>query len=913
MSAVLASTERAAVWGAPSPGPVAERGAAVALATGKVVTLLELARVSECNAEVSLDAASLEALKGPGVAAAGAQLASLSGGGGGGRVRGSQSVAVCRAGLFARLVSLVSGRAGVRAEVLELIAEMLNTRVVPLFSSDRAAGRELVEVITGQRVGGADSDVLVSTPSGDLEASEAFAIYQLEPIALTQAEINTLSQGSFLATGACCLVGAGGANLVKALDGVAALACEGLGAPLEAYEAERFETGRPHRGQMLSAGNLRLLLEASKRCNSPASAKDAATRAVLDAIPQVHGPVLEAAAAAAKGLELELNSSDLAPLAAGQPGLDATQPLLAVRSLLAALSSAASASARRAAALCASGAAPGAELPPALRAVLLAGSSAVASVGDDEAPAAAATALRLLGAALAFELSTALAVLTPPSSSSQTDKDQDQEQGKEKEKEQGKGKAGGVEKPATDDPNWTPEQRARAEAKRKAKEDKAAQKAAEKAARKGAGGAAVLIGTGTTELLAFARASSAPASWLLHPFNFSEQSFPAFASALLERLSAGGKRRPKIPKGTRDYLPEQMRIREQVFSTIRRVFKRHGGVELDTPVFELKEVLTGKYGEDSKLIYDLADQGGELLSLRYDLTVPFARFLAMNSVGNIKRFHMAKVYRRDQPQLNRGRYREFYQCDFDVAGSYSSMVPDAEVITVAKEILTELPVGNFVIKLNHRRLLDAVFDICGVPADKFRPICSAVDKLDKAPWAEVRAEMVNEKGLPEAAADRIGSFVCHSGAPMALWEKLTNERAFGEHAGANAAMSELKTLFSYLAAMGSLPRVSFDLSLARGLDYYTGVIYEVVIVDGATQTQVGSIAAGGRYDNLVGMFSPSGAQTPCVGVSIGIERVFTIMEKKAEELKLNQAPVIQVSAPPAAPPPLPSPPCVLLL
>ena len=167
---------------------------------------------------------------------------------------------------------------------------------------------------------------------------------------------------------------------------------------------------------------------------------------------------------------------------------------------------------------------------------------------------------------------------------------------------------------------------------------------------------------------------------IVAPFDVSEESFSAFCVKLLEQLSSGGeKRRPKIPKGTRDFAPEQMRIREQVFAAIRRIFKRHGGVEIDTPVFELKEVLTGKYGEDSKLIYDLADQGGELLSLRYDLTVPFARFLAMNSVGNIKRYHIAKVYRRDQPQLNRGRYREFYQCDFDIAGSYSPMVPDAEV------------------------------------------------------------------------------------------------------------------------------------------------------------------------------------------------------------------------------------------
>ena len=381
---------------------------------------------------------------------------------------------------------------------------------------------------------------------------------------------------------------------------------------------------------------------------------------------------------------------------------------------------------------------------------------------------------------------------------------------------------------------------------------------------------------------------------LLNPYNYEEDSLFTHCAKVLEQLNSSGvKRKPKIPKGTRDYTPEQMRIREQAFLVIRRIFKRHGGVEIDTPVFELKEILTGKYGEDSKLIYDLADQGGELLSLRYDLTVPFARFLAMNSVGNIKRYHIAKVYRRDQPQLARGRYREFYQCDFDIAGSYSPMVPDAEIISVAAEILSELPVGPFLIKLNHRKILDAIFDICGVPMEKFRPICSAVDKLDKLPWSEVNAEMVNEKGLTDEVADRIGTFVLNTGKPHELWNELTEKKIFGEHVEANKAMAELKLLFSYLEAMGSLSCVSFDLSLARGLDYYTGVIYEAVLVDGTSQ--VGSIAAGGRYDNLVGMFSAAGVQTPCAGVSIGVERVFTIMEKKAEALKVMQSSNIQVS------------------
>ncbi|NXP56768.1 SYHC protein, partial [Heliornis fulica] len=197
----------------------------------------------------------------------------------------------------------------------------------------------------------------------------------------------------------------------------------------------------------------------------------------------------------------------------------------------------------------------------------------------------------------------------------------------------------------------------------------------------------------------------------------------------------------KTPKGTRDYNPKQMAIRERVFNAIITCFKRHGAEVIDTPVFELKETLTGKYGEDSKLIYDLKDQGGELLSLRYDLTVPFARYLAMNKITNIKRYHIAKVYRRDNPAMTRGRYREFYQCDFDIAGQFDPMIPDAECLKVVHEILSDLQLGDFLIKVNDRRILDGMFAVCGVPDSRFRTICSSVDKLDKVlePWAAAAA------------------------------------------------------------------------------------------------------------------------------------------------------------------------------
>ncbi|CAE6534423.1 unnamed protein product [Rhizoctonia solani] len=388
----------------------------------------------------------------------------------------------------------------------------------------------------------------------------------------------------------------------------------------------------------------------------------------------------------------------------------------------------------------------------------------------------------------------------------------------------------------------------------------------------------------------------------------------------------------KTPKGTRDWSPLEMSIREHIFSTLQRVFKAHGGVTIDTPVFELREILTGKYGEDSKLIYDLQDQGGELCSLRYDLTVPFARFLAMNGTTypTIKRYHIAKVYRRDAPAMTKGRMREFYQCDFDIAGLYDPMVPDAEILCILSEALTALDITDFTIKINHRKILDGIFGLCGVPTDKTRSISSAVDKLDKLPWADVKKEMVEEKGLPEEVADKIGEYVKLKGGPELL-SKL-RESSLASNESAKAGMDDMELLFKYLDVFGITHQMSFDLSLARGLDYYTGLIYEAVVEGSAppaasnttalpttkpppkpkksakpktedddeeideSQVGVGSIAAGGRYDDLVGMFATAaagkggkGSQIPCVGVSVGVERVFSILMQREKERGKSKA------------------------
>lgn len=347
---------------------------------------------------------------------------------------------------------------------------------------------------------------------------------------------------------------------------------------------------------------------------------------------------------------------------------------------------------------------------------------------------------------------------------------------------------------------------------------------------------------------------------------------------------------------------EDAALRDRLFQTVTDVFKRHGATTLDTPVFELKEILSGKYGEDSKLIYDLQDQGGELCSLRYDLTVPLARWLAMNpSVQSFKRYQIAKVYRRDQPAMTKGRMREFYQCDFDIAGSYDAMIPDAEVLKIATDVFDALEWESYTIKINHRKILDGIFKAAGVKEELIRPISSAVDKLDKVrrmsevlsevadtlqmPWEEVKKEM-ETKGLATEVADKIGEWVQRKGGDDII-EYLKSNEELSKSEDVQKGVEEMELLFAYLDAFGARKRISFDLSLARGLDYYTGLIYEVVTEGSAPtgkgkqqEVGVGSVAAGGRYDQLVGMFS--GKPIPCVGISFGIDRIISIMKARGQ-------------------------------
>lgn len=250
----------------------------------------------------------------------------------------------------------------------------------------------------------------------------------------------------------------------------------------------------------------------------------------------------------------------------------------------------------------------------------------------------------------------------------------------------------------------------------------------------------------------------------------------------------------------------------------------------------------------------------------------------------VSRYQIAKVYRRDQPVISRGRYREFYQCDFDIAGEYESMIADAEILLIIVEAFEALQM-DITVKINHRRILDGMFAVAGVPENKIRSISSAVDKLDKLPWDQVKQEMVEQKGLPESAADQIGQFVQNRGTLNEILDRLKADERLISNKDVKAGIDDMSLLLSYLEAYNIADRVSFDLSLARGLDYYTGVIFEVITsVPNSNDTgkekepQVGSIAAGGRYDNLVGMYCDR--NIPCVGISFGVERIYTILNAR---------------------------------
>lgn len=336
-----------------------------------------------------------------------------------------------------------------------------------------------------------------------------------------------------------------------------------------------------------------------------------------------------------------------------------------------------------------------------------------------------------------------------------------------------------------------------------------------------------------------------------------------------------GKSRPRrsaqLLKGMRDFLPERMLLRQHVMGVLRTVFESHGFEPIDTPALEYYETLAGKYGEDERLIYHFEDHGGREVGLRYDLTVPLARFVAVHRnelVYPFKRYHIGPVWRADRPQ--KGRYREFWQCDADIVGT-TSMLADADVVSIVIESLRGVQMPNFVVHINHRKLLESLALYAGVSAAQAPGVYRAIDKLAKIGEDGVAREL-EATGVESVVARRIVDLVSTSGAPdavlSAISERLSNIEL------AREAISDLEDLFEYLAALGApSEHYVLDLALARGLEYYTGPVFETTV----DEPKIGSLGGAGRYDGLVGMFS--GQDLPATGMSLGLERIIDVVEE----------------------------------
>jgi histidyl-tRNA synthetase len=352
--------------------------------------------------------------------------------------------------------------------------------------------------------------------------------------------------------------------------------------------------------------------------------------------------------------------------------------------------------------------------------------------------------------------------------------------------------------------------------------------------------------------------------------------------------------KPSLPQGTRDFSASTVRKRHYIFQTIRNTFELYGFQPLETPAMENLDTLMGKYGEEGdKLIFKILNNGldnpakldqiqqdfQKVLegkntkgiterALRYDLTIPFARYVAMNH-GQLtmpfKRYQIQPVWRADRPQ--KGRYREFYQCDADVVGSYS-LLNEVELASIYATVFEQLGV-SVTIKINSRKILAALAEICG-GADKMVDITVAIDKLDKIGLEKVKEEL-SQRGLTDAQIQTIEQYLSIEGDNATKMAAL--KALLGDNETGNKGITELEWLLSYHAGNNTGKSLQADFTLARGLNYYTGIIFEVK----ANDAQMGSIGGGGRYDDLTSTFDVP--NIPGVGISFGVDRIYDVMEE----------------------------------
>jgi histidyl-tRNA synthetase len=351
--------------------------------------------------------------------------------------------------------------------------------------------------------------------------------------------------------------------------------------------------------------------------------------------------------------------------------------------------------------------------------------------------------------------------------------------------------------------------------------------------------------------------------------------------------------KPSIPKGTRDFLPNEMAKRKYIFGTIENVFKKYGFLPIETPSMENTDTLMGKYGEEGdRLIFKILNSGDFLKkvqddslqsrdlkgmlpkisekALRYDLTVPFARFVVQNQneiAFPFKRYQIQPVWRADRPQ--RGRYREFYQCDVDIIGS-DSLLNEVELVQIFDDVLTDLNLIDFTIKINNRKILSGIAEVVG-EKEKIIDITVAIDKLDKIGVEKVKEEL-RTKEISLQAIAKLTPLLTISGSNEELIS--TIESLISDSEEGRKGVAELKEVLSKVAKVGlQNAKIEFTPSLARGLNYYTGAIFEV----SAGGVKIGSICGGGRYDDLTSIFGLKGISG--VGISFGADRIYDVLEE----------------------------------
>lgn len=348
---------------------------------------------------------------------------------------------------------------------------------------------------------------------------------------------------------------------------------------------------------------------------------------------------------------------------------------------------------------------------------------------------------------------------------------------------------------------------------------------------------------------------------------------------------------PSIPKGTRDFGPAESAKRKYIFNTLEQIFKLYSFKPIETPSFENTETLTGKYGEEGeKLIFKILNSGEYTKdipadewkpenykkltkyisekALRYDLTVPFARYVVMNKneiTFPFKRYQIQPVWRADRPQ--KGRYREFYQCDVDIIGT-NALLAEVELIHIYKRAFAALGIVNYEIRLNNRKLLQGIAEYANI-AEHFTSMTIAIDKLDKIGWEGVTTELINKTGLTVEQVDLLKSVFTMKGDSLTL---LTQLKSILNNEAANKGADELIDIITKTGT----EHIGIDCTLARGLNYYTGAIFEVVMTDEQC-TFKGSISGGGRYDDLTSIFGLPNMSG--VGVSFGADRIYLVMEE----------------------------------